>query len=96
MRKWFQFLERERSEDLRDRGEDAALRPWEWALAFAVALALLRGTLWPEGAVLNWWSVMFPGLGDSLNGGWTEALRAEGSGVEVRWWLAELLRGLFR
>lgn len=72
------------------------LRRWELALVFAVAAALLQGALFPETLTLNWWSVMFPGLGDTPDR-WVQAARAgTGRGFELRWHLLDWLRWLFR
>ena len=76
-------------------GAENRLKRWEIALALAVCLALGQALLLPESAVLNWWSVMFPGLG--ADGADVQAAAVEGgeTAVRVRWWLLDLLAGLF-
>ena len=87
------FAQRDRRTGPRLGGAKAdRLRSWELALALALAAALLDGALAPEGAVLDWWTVMFPGLSE-LPGPGTASGGAES--VELRWLVVELFRALF-
>ena len=79
-------------------GEARRLRPWELALALAVAAAVLEGIFAPGAAVseaavtANWWTVMFPGLSELPGAG---AASGGAEPVELRWLVVELLRALF-
>ena len=66
---------------------------WELALALALCFTLLHAFLFGSTGVA-WWGVIFPGLtGDPAA---VEASAAGAEGVELRLWVLDWLRSVFR